>query len=87
MIKFRLIPAEIEVNYSQNVYTVDIGHICVGTDTFEFTGSLFYISFFEALAIYKGDEDPEIVNVVSFDFLYLWNPLKSLWDHFKGVKQ
>ena len=51
MIKFRLIPAEIELNYLQNIYTVDIGHICVGTDTFEFTGSLFYISFFEALAI------------------------------------
>jgi hypothetical protein len=87
MIKFVLIPAEFEIDYISNTYSIDIGYINVGTPTFNFTGSLFYFSFFEVLVIYEDKEETERISVISFDFLYLWNPLKSLWNHFKGVKQ
>lgn len=83
MISFRFIPFEVEFDYTHNRYALDIGHISIGS----FTGSLFYFSLFEYMAVYTDTDEVEINMAVSLDALYLYGPVMSIIDHFRKEKK
>ena len=89
MISLRFVPFEVEVDYIDNNYVIDVGQISIGYKDFKFTGSLFYIQMFQLFTLnLDNPEDSEILGWAwSVDLFYFATPLASIVKHLRRPKR